>query len=139
MRNLIPFQTFDLWREFDRLFEGRPTREARDHFLPPADVYETSAAYGIDVELPGMRKEDITISLNDGVLTVTGERKSEQNQKDREVVRCERCHGTFTRSWTLPKEADTDKINAAFDNGVLRLTIAKRPEVQPKQIEIKVH
>ena len=139
MRSMIPFQTNELWRDFDRLFFGENGHTKCDDFTPSADVYETDTGYEIAVELPGVKKDDIGIDLKESVLTISGERKNERENDSGELVRRERCHGKFQRSWTLPKESDPEKIAAAYEAGVLTLSIPKRPEVQPKQIEIKVN
>ena len=139
MRSMIPFQTHELWRDFDRLFFGENTLPKRDDFTPSADIYETETGYEVAVELPGVKKDDIGIDLKEGVLTISGERKNERDSDSGELVRRERSHGKFQRSWTLPKESDPEKIAATYEAGVLTLSIPKRPEVQPKQIEIKVN
>ncbi|MEM1126393.1 MAG: Hsp20/alpha crystallin family protein [Bacteroidota bacterium] len=130
-------------REFDRLFDGFfPTRlnnEDRESavWTPRVDLAETEAAYLVHVDVPGMRKEDFTISYEEGVLTVSGERKQEIRHDEANYVRIERSAGRFFRSFNLPKAIDADKIEATYTDGVLDLTVPKAEETKPRRIEVR--
>ena len=90
------------------------------------------------VELPGMRKEDIEISLHDGMLTISGERKDESADEGEKDGRSERFVGKFRRSISLPTRVDADKVNASYKDGILTVTLPKAEEVKPKQIQVNV-
>lgn len=107
-------------------------------WTPPVDIRETDDGYRIDVELPAVASEDVKVSVKDGVLLVNGERRYEKETQGK-VHRIERRYGKFTRSFRLPENVDEGKIDASTKNGVLYLTIAKRAEVKPRAIEVKVH
>lgn len=112
---------------------------ARPDWLPAVDIIEKPAEYRLKVELPEVRKEDVKVSLNNGVLTIAGERKLESEDGDAQHRRIERVYGSFSRSFTLPEEADEKGIDAAYKDGVLTLTIPKVPKAEPRAIEVKVH
>ncbi|RMF99863.1 MAG: Hsp20/alpha crystallin family protein [Acidobacteria bacterium] len=106
-------------------------------WTPSVDIFENKDQVVLEAELPGMKPEDVNISIENNVLTIQGERKFEKKEEGDNYHRIERRYGSFTRSFTLPPTVDTEKITAEFDNGVLRLTIAKREEAKPRRIEIK--
>jgi HSP20 family protein len=110
---------------------------ASSDWSPPVDIRETDADFQIDLELPAIKPEDVKVTVKDGVLAVTGERKYEKETKGK-VHRVERRYGRFTRSFRLPETADESKIEASAKDGVLYLKVAKRAEVQPRAIEINV-
>ena len=127
--------------EMDRLFDF--TLPARDSGLfsgwsPALDVHDEKDNLVVQVELPGMKKDEIDISLHDGVLTVSGERKSERKQKEGETFRSERYFGKFQRSLTLPTQVDGDKVQAAYKDGVLTVSLPKAEAAKPKQIAVSV-
>jgi HSP20 family protein len=107
-------------------------------FAPPVDIYEDEHSIMVQAELPGVDEKDVDIRLENNVLTISGERKLENEQKQDNFHRIERSYGRFTRSFTLPNTVDTEHINAQFENGVLKVTMAKREEAKPKQIKIGV-
>jgi HSP20 family protein len=107
-------------------------------WFPAVDMFEDKDNLQIKAELPGMRKEDIDISLQDNYLTLSGERKEEQKHEDAGVYRSERWAGRFHRSITLPCRVDAEKIKAAYNEGVLTVTLPKAEEAKPKQIPISV-
>src|SRR5438876_10254234 len=126
---------------------GRPLRRTNGHgreditladWMPLADITEDDKEYLIKAELPEMKKEDVKVTVENGVLTISGERKFEQEEKKRKFHRVERGYGTFVRSFTLPDDADFNKVNAQFKNGVLMVHVPKSERAQPKQIEVKV-
>ena len=89
-----------------------------------------------EVELPGVDKDDIDISVVGDVLTIKGERKADEESKDEDYYCCERSYGSFFRSITVPAAVDTKKIEASYENGVLEISLPKAPEVKPKKVEI---
>ena len=153
--NLIRYQTPDTsgWRSLDRwanlrdeintLFEGpfwpNTGRQAQlfNGWTPALDLYQTNDDVVAVIEIPGMRKEDIGISLQDGVLTIAGERKGETVDGDNNA-RTERFVGKFRRSVSLPTRVDVNKVNANYKDGILTVTLPKAEEVKPKQIQVNV-
>jgi len=142
---------FDPFKEFrslqknmeaiNRLFnavEQRVETPAVD-FVPAVNTREADDAYYIEVDLPGVKKEDISIDVDDNVLTISGERKVEEARKEEEFYRIESVYGTFERSFTLPEDVDADKIEAEARDGVLTVKIPKAQIIEkaPKKIEIK--
>jgi HSP20 family protein len=107
-------------------------------WAPAVEISESEGEYLIKMELPEVRKEDVKVSVNQGVLTIQGERKAEREESGKKYHRVERCYGTFARSFTLPDDAKDDAIRARFKDGMLHLHIGKSEQVKPKAIEIKV-
>lgn len=152
--NLIRYQTptsvslpsLDRWtslrNDFDSLFElpfwSGPNRQSQlfSGWTPALDLYQDSDNITAVVELPGLRKEDIEISLQDGTLSISGERKEEPTKKD--ATRTERFFGKFRRSVTLPVQVDSNKVTATYKDGILRVTLPKAEEAKPKQIQINL-
>ncbi len=137
-------QLTNLRDEIDRLFEAPLAELARSSQLlsgwtPALDVSEDKDNVYVRVELPGMRKEDIDLSLHNGSLSISGERKSEQEFKDAEVYRAERFFGRFQRTVTLPTLVAADKIKAQYKDGVLNVTLPKAEEAKPKHIDVHVN
>ncbi len=131
----------DLRDEIDRLFEAPLAELARSsHILsgwtPALDVYEDKDNVYVRVELPGMKKEDIDLSLHNGSLSISGERKSDESFKDAEVYREERFFGRFQRTVTLPTAVAGDKVKAQYKDGILTITLPKAEEAKPKHIEL---
>ncbi|MER3429944.1 MAG: molecular chaperone [Blastocatellia bacterium] len=144
--NLVTYDPFrelrTLQDEVNRLFSttfGRSgeTELMRGAWSPSVDIFENKDQIVLEAELPGMKPEDVDISIENNVLTLHGERKFEKKDEGDNYHRIERSYGSFTRSFTLPPTVSTDNIDATFENGVLRLTLAKREEAKPKKIEIK--
>ena len=128
--------------ELDRLFDGLFTGTARDEdagpsWSPRADLKDSESAYILILDVPGMSKNDIQINFHEGVLTVTGERQTDNSEESDKYVRTERHMGRFYRSFTLPKQVGDKDINANYSAGVLKITIPKSVELQPRKIEIK--
>ncbi len=107
-------------------------------FIPPVDVYEDEHNIVLKMEIPGIDQKDLDIRLENNVLTVRGERKLESEEKEENFQRIERRYGGFTRSFTLPNTVDTENVNADYENGVLKITMAKRAEAKPKQIKVNI-
>lgn len=143
-------QSRSLWGavdEFDNLFDDfwRPLRAARPGsasgggaFPPALDVTETDNEYHVRADLPGVKKEDMDISVQDGILTINAETKYEDEKKDGRVIRQERRYGKFVRSMRLGDAVDVDKVKAEYKDGVLDLTLPKAEQVRPKRIDVKV-
>jgi len=135
---------FGLRDELDRLFES-PFADltSRAGFLriwnPAVDVYEEKDNIIVQAELAGMKKEDIEVSLHDGVLSLSGERKSEKQSGDAGTYRSERFVGRFHRALTLPTQVKADQVAANYKDGVLTITLPKAEEAKTKQIEVKVN
>jgi HSP20 family protein len=104
---------------------------------PALDIHENDTAYNVVVPLPGVKPDDIHVKMQNGVLTVSGELPQPHINDNSKVVVQERYYGKFSRSVTLPQSVDSDKVEAAYEDGVLTLTLPKLPEAQPKQIAIK--
>ncbi len=107
-------------------------------WFPAVDVFEDKDNLLVKAELPGMKKEDIEIAMQDNYLTLSGERKQEQKYEEGDVYRSERWAGRFHRTITLPCRVDTEKIKATYNEGVLTVTLPKAEEAKPKQIPITV-
>jgi HSP20 family protein len=121
---------------FEEFGLEQPLMEAQ--FLPLVDIAEDEHNITIEVELPGVKMEDLKITFENNVLTITGERKFKEEEKKENYHRIERRYGKFTRSFTLPTGVDVEKVNAVFENGVLNVTLPKKEEFKPKQITIGV-
>jgi len=117
-----------------RLNQGTSTNDFA--FRPTVDIFEDEAAIQVKADLAGVKKEDVHIEVENSVLTLRGERKLEHEEKKKGYHRVERAYGAFSRSFALPDTVDTDKIDAAFRDGVLNVTIPKRPAAQKKQIKV---
>ena len=113
-----------------------PTEELA--WMPALEMYEKEDKFVVRTELPGMKKEDVDISVLGDTLTIKGERKAESEVKDEDYHRCEMCYGRFTRAVTLPSAVQAGKVEASYDNGILEITLPKATEAKPKKIEIKV-
>ncbi len=108
------------------------------NFVPAVDVYEDAEKLVLKLEVPGIRREDLDIRVEGRVLTVKGERKFESEEKEENFHRIERRFGSFVRSFTLPSTVNTEKVDATSADGVLSISFAKKPEAQPKQIQVQV-
>lgn len=127
--------------EIDRLFESPLAELSRSSqilsgWTPALDVSEDKDNLYVRVELPGMKKEDIQLSLHQGSLSISGERKAEETFKGAEVYRAERFYGHFQRTVTLPTAVASDKVKAQYTDGVLTITLPKTEEAKPKHIEL---
>jgi HSP20 family protein len=143
LRRWDPFREMErLTERMERLFEEFfPTlrREEEREFVwaPAVDVYENDKAYVVEVDLPGLRKEDVRVTVQDGVLTIQGERRLAREEKGVDYHRQERFYGKFLRSFTVPETVDVDRISAEFKDGVLRLTLPKREPTAGRVIEVR--
>lgn len=130
-----------LQNRMNRLFEeqyGNQEQLTTGAFVPPVDIYEDQQGIQLKLEVPGIDEKDLEIKVENNVLTVSGERKFEKEQKEENFHRIERRYGSFTRSFTLPSTVDTEKISAEYNAGVLNIHLAKREEAKPKQIKVSI-
>lgn len=130
---------WDLQDEFTRFFEGfgDGLGVVEEDFTLAIDVRETDDAYVVEADVPGMKKEDVSIEVNDDVLTIKGERKSEHEETRKDYYRIERQSGSFRRCITIPGGFKADAVDAKFEEGVLRVTLPKPDDAKPRRIEVK--
>jgi HSP20 family protein len=133
----------DLRDEIDRLFEAPMAELARGSQLlsgwtPALDLYEDKDNLYVKAELPGMKREDIEVSLHDGTLSISGERKNESKHEDADIYRSERFFGRFQRTVTLSSPVAPDKVKAQYKDGILTVTLPKTEEAKPKHIEVNM-
>jgi HSP20 family protein len=139
---------WDPFREFQDLFErysrslgvpagGNQELVAVGDWTPRVDIAETETEFHIHAEIPDVKKDDVSVTVDNRVLTIRGERKQEKEEKGKKFHRVERHYGSFARSFTLPDNVDESKINATFKDGVLNITIAKSAS-KPKAVSVKV-
>ena len=143
-----PFREFstmqDRMNRMNRLFRETYGPEAPEealtttNFAPPVDIYEDEHTITLQMEVPGIDEKDIDVRIEDTTLTVHGERRFENEEKEDNFRRVERQYGSFTRSFTLPSSVDTGQVSANYDKGVLKISLAKRAEAKPKQIKVNV-
>jgi HSP20 family protein len=106
-------------------------------WAPSVDISEDEKEWLVKADLPEVKKQDVKVTVEDGVLAISGERKSEKEEKDKKYLRIERSYGNFARSFTLPDGADGSKVSAEFKDGVLKVRLPKSEKVKPKTIEVK--
>lgn len=137
-----PFRNFLSLRDnFDGFFEnffGRIPTERQDFWLPTVDIVENNGNIEVKVELPGMNKDDIKVTIKNNMLRLSGERKQEEETKKKTFHRIERYFGKFCRTIQLPADIDADKIKAQYKDGVLNITLPKPESMKPKEIEVEV-
>jgi HSP20 family protein len=125
-----------LFQDYNRT--GQDELTATTSFVPPVDIYEDEHKVTLKLEIPGVNQEDVDVRLENNTLTVRGERKFEKEEKEENFHRIERRFGSFSRSFTLPNTLDTDSVHANYENGVLKIELAKRAEAKPKQIKVNI-
>ncbi len=118
--------------------DGKQESVTNAEWAPLVDIAETDKGYLIKAELPELKREDIKVAVENGVLSISGERRFESEEKNRKYHRVERAHGIFTRSFSLPDDADPTKVNASYHEGMLTVDIEKSPQSKPRQIAVKV-
>ncbi len=147
-----PFMDLGRWdREMDRMMEGFFGRRARPWWperwfrtepvgitAPAVDLYEEKDDIVVKAELPGMDKDNIEVNLTDHTLTIKGEKKKEEEIKEKDYYRAERSYGSFFRTVELPKEVHSDKVKAHFKNGILEVRLPKTEEAKAKEVKVKV-
>lgn len=129
--------------EMDRRFKEfyRPAAEDSEDVCdcyPLVDIKETKDDFIISAEVPGISKEDVKINISDDTLTIKGEKKEQKKEKDHNSLRIERSYGMFQRTFSLPTHVESEKVKAAYKDGVLTITLPKKEEVKPKEISISV-
>lgn len=128
-------------RMFDNLFRGEMIDDGSfglSMWTPAVDITEQDNEYVVKVELPGVSKDDVKITIESNILTVRGEKKQEKNTKQGNYHRLERSYGSFQRSFTLPSTVKSEGIDAVYKDGILTITVPKAEEAKPKQIDVKV-
>ena len=128
--------------EVNRLFDGSlALNRGSESFgwTPAADVFEDVEGVTFKFDLPEVEAKDVDVRLENGTLTVRGERKLEREDKRESYHRIERAYGTFTRSFSLPATLDAEKVNAEYKNGVLRIFVPRRAEAKPKSVSVKIN
>ncbi|MBN2536939.1 Hsp20/alpha crystallin family protein [candidate division WOR-3 bacterium] len=144
-KNLVRWDPFremaSLREEMDRVFDslyGRYPRErAEISWAPPLDIEETENEITVRAEIPGMKKEDIKISLTGDTLSISGERRHETEQRGKTYHRIERAYGRFMRTLVLPNDVQADKVKAAYSDGILELTMPKSEKAKAREISIE--
>ena len=129
----------------NRIFGRSPARiESGNEMLtvadwaPSVDISETDAAYLVKAEIPGVKKEDVKVTIQDGMLTIQGERRQEKEEKGKKFHRIERCYGSFMRSFRVPDDADEGKVKAEFKDGMLNITLSKSEKTKPRPRQVNV-
>lgn len=142
-----PFRELDeLQSRLSTMFGRAPVKKEGDkrealtmaEWAPLVDIVEDEKEYLIKAEVPGITKEDVKVAFHDDVLTISGERKYEKEEKDKKFHRIERAHGSFFRSFTIPEDSDGEKIKAEFKDGVLKVHLPKTEKAKAQQIQIPV-
>ncbi len=142
-----PFRELDeLQNRLSMLFGRTPVKKNGEQqealtvteWAPLVDIAEDDNAYVITAELPGLKKEDIKVGVQDDVLTISGERTYEKEENGKKFHRVERAHGRFSRQFTIPGNSDGEKVSAEFKDGMLQVHLPKTETVKPKQIEVAV-
>jgi HSP20 family protein len=139
-----PFREFaSLQNRFNHLFRDAQGPEGQETlttsaFAPPVDVYEDEHGVTLKIEVPGIDEKDIDVRIENNTLTVHGERKFENEEKEEHFRRVERQYGSFTRTFSLPTTVDQESVQADYDKGVLKIKLAKKQEAKPKQIKVNV-
>ena len=139
------FPMFQLRNGIDQLFEDFFKGEnalapfkANGKFLPAIDIKENDEAITVDAEMPGLQQEEIQVNVEEGVLTLSAERKREKDEKTKNVHRTERYYGQMERKLALPASVEDGKIDAIYKDGVLHVTLPKKPSAKPKAVTVKV-
>lgn len=127
LRPLAPFSLRRLVRE-----------AATEEVMPAIDIFEDNGNIVLKAELPGIKKEDIDVTLADGAITISGEKKKEEEVKQKDYYKWERSYGSFVRSFTLPAEVQADKITSVFKDGILEVKMPKSEAAKSKEIKVKI-
>ncbi|HUI11568.1 MAG TPA: Hsp20/alpha crystallin family protein [Bacteroidota bacterium] len=141
----FPSDVLSMRKEIDRLFDNLfhgdladTTSAFTSAWVPAVDIAEHEGEFVVRMELPGVKKDDVKITMQEGVLSVKGEKKQEKEAKGLDYHRVERSYGSFQRSFTLPTAVKAENIDASYRDGVLEITLPKAEEAKPKQIDVKV-
>ena len=138
-----PLELADVENRLSRFFGRRTNGRERDDIAladwePVADITEDDKEYVIKAELPDLKKEDVKVTVENGVLTIAGERRFEKEEKKKKYHRVERAYGTFVRSFALPDLADADKVKAEFKDGMLTVHVPKNEKAESRQVDVKI-
>ena len=139
-----PFREFNtITDRMNRLFQDTYGTQSREEgltssFVPAVDIYEDEHTVTVKMEVPGIDQKDIDVRLENNTLTVRGERKFEKDEKEENFHRIERRYGSFYRAFTLPNTLDSEKVQADYEGGVLKIKLAKKAEAKPKQIKVNI-
>ena len=140
-----PWQLLDQWRkEMDQALGGHQlsrddaTRVVGSDWMPAVDIKEEADRFVLHADIPGVRPEDIEVSMDNGVLTIRGERRHESQESTEGYKRLERQHGVFIRRFALPDTVDAERISATGNNGVLEVSLPKAEKQQPRKIQVKI-
>ncbi len=147
--NLIKWDPFreleDVSSRLNRIFGRVQSRTTSDNemlavadWMPSVDISETDSSYVIKGEIPGVKKEDVKVIIQDGMLTIQGERKQEKEEKNTKFHRVECSYGSFVRSFRMPDDADESSVKAEFKDGMLNVTLSKSAKAKPRSIEVSV-
>ncbi|MFZ2301063.1 MAG: Hsp20/alpha crystallin family protein [Gallionella sp.] len=135
----------DISSRLNRIFGRVTTRSEPDRemlatadWMPSVDISETDTAYLVKGEIPGVKKEDVRVTIQDGMLTIQGERKQEKEEKGKKFHRIERSYGSFVRSFRLPDDTDENKVKAEFKDGMINVTLPKSAKAKAKAVEVSV-
>lgn len=123
-------------RLFDEQYGDREESLTAGAFVPPVDIYEDEQSIQLKLEVPGIEEKDLEVKVENNVLTISGERKFEKEEKEENFRRVERRYGSFTRSFTLPNTVNPEDVSADYNHGVLKIRLGKRAEAKPKQIKV---
>jgi len=137
-----PFRSFKpFYGDFDSWFNGVANGSESEGaaWNPSVDIYETENSYVLKADLPGIRKEDINLDVNNNTLTIKGDKKFEEKVEKDNYLRIERRYGSFSRSFTLSEKVDKENITANYKDGVLEVTLPKKEEAKPKEIKVEVN
>jgi HSP20 family protein len=135
-REWDPFRVLDSMMRWNGNTEARPARRGEVTFAPRFDIKENKDSYLFSADLPGVKDEDLDISLTGNQLTISGKRDSEHQEENENYFVLERRYGTFSRSFTLPDSANTESVKAELKEGVLRVELPKRVEAQPRKVTL---
>ncbi|MFA6636361.1 MAG: Hsp20/alpha crystallin family protein [Candidatus Omnitrophota bacterium] len=152
---IVPWRRREAWQPFgeleslqsemNKLFDlslgrwpGRSSGLMESAWSPTVDVLESKDNVMVKADIPGLKKEDIDISVHGDTLTIKGEKKNEKDVKEKNYVKTERFYGSFNRAFTLPSEVDAGKVKASYKEGVLEITLPKKEDAKPKQIKVDV-
>lgn len=147
--NLVKWDPFreleEVSNHLNRIFGRTPARAETGHemlamadWTPSVDISETDTAYLIKAEIPGVKKEDIKVTIQDGMVTIQGERKMEKEEKDKKFHRIERSYGSFMRSFSVPEDVEEGDVKAEFKDGMINVTLPKSGKPKAKSIEVSV-
>jgi HSP20 family protein len=140
-RGLVRARGWDPFEMMQELIGAEPFRELTrgeaTGFVPTFEVKETKDSYTFKADLPGVKESDVEISLSGNMLTISGKREEEKKDEGDRYFAYERSYGTFSRSFTLPEGADTEHVRAELKDGVLTIAVPKKPEVQPRRIDVQ--